>query len=360
MATKVEVLLVGDLGSTHVHRLATTLVDRGVSVEIATLRGEPIAGAHTHRLSGDRGPTPIRYLIAIPRLMRILRSRRPRVVNAHYVSSFGLMSAIAIGLSGTRRRTSLIQTAWGTDLLVTARQSRFRRLLAEFALRRAAAITGDSRDVLAVASRLAPRIPVHRFVFGPPASLLAVDDAPRQVLLSIRRLDTDTRVDLVVAAFLEAVRSHPEQMEGWKLIVAGEGAASRHVRAAAHGDPSVEFVGQLRTAALQELLATARVAVSVPVSDATSASLLEALAVGLIVVVNDLPANREWVDAGIAEIVSRDPSVEELADAIARAAGRPIARARVRARVRDVTWEAEVTGLQDLYAAVSSDGKPRS
>jgi glycosyltransferase involved in cell wall biosynthesis len=352
-----DVLLVGDASSTHLRRLATALVNRGIGVEVATMTGEPIAGSVVHHLSDRRRAGPLSYLLAIPRLVRILRTRRPRVVNAHYLSSFGLMSAIAIGLSGARARTALVQTVWGTDLLVTAQQSRFRRLLAEFALRRAAAITGDSRDVLAAAIRLAPRTPAHRFVFGPEASLLARDEPSRQVILSIRRLDPDTRVDVVVEAFLEAVRAHREQMAGWRLIVAGEGSAAGVVLARAKGDPSVEIVGQLQHSALRELLATARVAVSVPVSDATSASLLEALAAGLIVVVNDLPANREWVDAAIAEIVSRDPTVTELADAIARAAVRPLARAVARDRVRESTWEAQVANLEGLFSAVSKEAR---
>jgi glycosyltransferase involved in cell wall biosynthesis len=356
----VDILLVGDLRSAHIRRLATAMVDRGFGVEIATIEGEPIAGAVVHHLATSRRVRPLAYLLAIPRLMRIVRTRRPGVVNAHYLSSFGLMTAIAIGLSGMRHRTALIQTAWGTDLLVTAQQSRVRRVLAAFALRRAAAMTGDSRDVLAIANRLAPRTPAHRFVFGPDAALLASDEPPAQVVVSIRRLDPDTRVDLVVDAFREAARVHPAHLAGWKLIVAGEGSAAGAVQAAANNDPSVQIVGHLHSGALRELLATARVAVSVPVSDATSASLLEALAAGMNLVVNDLPANREWVDVATAEIVSRDPSVTELADAIARAADRPIARAVARARVRDISWESQVAGLEELYEAVASSLAPTS
>ena len=106
------------------------------------------------------------------------------------------------------------------------------------------------------------------------------------------------------------------------------------------------------------MLAVARVAVSVPVSDASSASLLEALAAGLVMVVNDLPANHEWVDATTAEIVSRDPSVAELARAIARAVVRPLSRSNARLAVRHVTWEAEVTRLQRLYASLVRTGRP--
>ncbi len=353
----VDVLLVGDLGSPHIRRLATTLFDRGVHLEVATFDGQPIAGIATHRLGDGRQPKPMRYLLAIPRLARIIRRSPPRIVHAHYLSSFGLISAVAIRVSGRRGRPALVQTAWGTDLLVTAQRSSFRRLLARFALRHAAAMTGDSRDVLEIARRLAPRTPTHRFVFGPPAALLNDDREPGQIVVSTRRLDRDTRVGLVVSAFLAAGRSDATDMDGWRLVVAGDGAAADVVRGIAHGEPTVELVGHLEGPALHDLLASARIAVSVPESDATSASLLEALAAGLLVVVNDLPANREWVDTTTAEIVPRDPTVAQLGDAIARAVLRPLSRATARVAVRDVTWEAQVTGLQSLYATISRDAE---
>jgi glycosyltransferase involved in cell wall biosynthesis len=355
----VDILLVGNLETTHVRRLAATLIDRGTTVEIATFDGQPMPGIGTHRLGSSKRGRLLSNVLAIPRLLRIVRRRRPRIVHAHYLSSFGLMSAIAILLCTPKRRPVLIQTAWGTDLLVTAQGSSIRRVMARFALRRADAMTGDSRDLLDIARQLAPSTPTHRFVFGPPAALLTVDRDPDKIVVSTRRLDPDTRVDLVVSAFLEARLSHGQLLDGWRLIVAGDGRASDVVRKAANGSPSVELVGHLEAVALHDLLRRARVAISVPVSDATSASLLEALAAGLMLVVNDLPANREWVDPTTAEIVARDPSVADLADAIARAVARPLLGPAVRDAVRDVTWEAQVTGLQGLYATLLRDESRR-
>ena len=101
---------------------------------------------------------------------------------------------------------------------------------------------------------------------------------------------------------------------------------------------------------LHGLLGKASVYVSAPASDATSAALLEAMAAGVVPVVNDLPANREWVDATFGEICDRSPSVAQLAGAIVAATRRERHPAAVRARVESVTWERQVDALVEAYA----------
>jgi glycosyltransferase involved in cell wall biosynthesis len=103
---------------------------------------------------------------------------------------------------------------------------------------------------------------------------------------------------------------------------------------------------------LYRRIAGARVQVSIPATDTTSAALLDGLAAGLVPVVSDLPGPREWVDDSIGEIVPRDPSVADVAGAIVRAVMRDIPRERLRDRVRDVTWEREIDRLVDAYRSL--------
>ena len=344
-----DVMLVGDLASPHVRRLATALRDHGLTIAVACFEGDPIPGIETHRLGSRPVHHDRRYAAAVFPLARLLRRRRPGVVHAHYLSSYGLLAALAIRLAHPiGRRPALVQTTWGSDLLVTARTSFIRRFLATIALRSADLMTGDSADLEAAARRLAPRARFHRFVFGPAVDRFEIARQPDRVVLSGRRLDPDMRVHLVIAAFKSATSRDPG-MDGWRLVVAGDGTQAAELRRSAADDSSIEFVGYLDAAALGAQLARGAVFVSVPVSDATSAFVLEAMAAGVVPVVNDLPANREWVDASIGEIVPADPTVEDLAAAIARAARRTIAPESVRSRVRAVAWDAEVGRLVGLY-----------
>jgi glycosyltransferase involved in cell wall biosynthesis len=267
------VLLVADAASVHTRRLAVALRDSGLSVVVAGFEGEALPGVRLIRLGTQPVARDARYLMAVPVLARWIRRLRPAVVHGHYVSSYGVLASLAWGLA--RWRAPLVQTAWGTDLLITSRRSRRRARLASIALRPAAVITGDSDDLLQEAARLAPRVRRTKFVFGPPRDLFEVDTIREPLVLSSRRLDPDMRVDLVVRAFRRARELSPD-LAPWRLAVAGTGESRAEVAAAADADPAVDLLGQLDATELSQLLARACVVVSVPSTDATSAALLEA------------------------------------------------------------------------------------
>jgi glycosyltransferase involved in cell wall biosynthesis len=220
--------------------------------------------------------------------------------------------------------------------------------MATFALRVADLVTGDSADLEEAARRLAPATPFLRFVFGPPHALFDLVRQPNRIVLSTRRVEREMRVELAVAAFRHAMGSDPA-MAHWRMVVAGDGRRAEVLRGSVAGDTSIELVGHLEASALLEQLARSAIFISVPESDATSVSLLEAMATGLVPVVNELPANLEWVDPSIGEIVSKDPSLEELGSAITRAANRRVDPDQIRAKVRGVTWEAEIDRLVSAY-----------
>jgi glycosyltransferase involved in cell wall biosynthesis len=166
-------------------------------------------------------------------------------------------------------------------------------------------------------------------------------------------MEPDMRVDLVVAAWRRAREIAPDTLAGWRLVVTHEGSRREAVLAAAGDDPSIDFVGVLPYEELQRTLLRARILISSPTSDATSAALMDGFAAGLVPVVNAIPGALEWVDAEVGEIVSRDPGVDELAEAIVRAAARPDGSAAARDRVRGIVWEDEVPRLVEAYRSIS-------
>jgi glycosyltransferase involved in cell wall biosynthesis len=349
-ARLLDVLLVGDGANIHVRRLAAGVAERGLNVELACFEGDPIPGVTMHRLGSLPPARDRRYLFAIPALARLIRRRNPQIVHACFVSSYGLMTTLAIGLARPAgSRPLVIQSALGSDLLVAPLRSRFKMASAVLTLRRADLVTHNSDSLRSVIHRMAPRARIHRFVWGPERDLLEGERHPEPVALSTRRMEPDMRVDLVVAAWRRARETAADSMAGWRLVVTHVGSQMDRVRDAAGHDPSIEFVGVLPYSDLQRRLLTARVMISSPTSDATSAALMDALAAGLIPVVNAIPGTLEWVDVEIGEIVSRDPSVDELAGAIVRAVQRPTDDKAIRRRVSRIVWEDEIPRLIQAY-----------
>jgi L-malate glycosyltransferase len=346
-------MLVGAATSVHIRRLAAGFVGRGLTVLLATFDGEKPPGVTVSRLGTLSADHDIRYPLAIPSLARLIRQSRPRVINAHYVTSFGVMTAAASLLAHPMgKRPPVIQTAWGDDLLSSAKESPVRRGYARLALGTATMATGDSLELEAAAREIAPGLRWHRFVFGPTASLLEAPARKERVVLSARQLLPNMRVDLIVRAFLTASQSPISPIAGWRLDVAGSGPEASAISRLAEGRENVRIIGWQDYDVLSSQLLSATIVVSVPVSDGTSATLLESLAAGAIPVVNDLPANREWVTQDIGEIVARDPSVEELAAALQRAASRQVEVARIRMAVAESTWEAELDRLTNMIDAI--------
>lgn len=345
-----RVLLVGDAASVHLRRLATSLAEAGCAVRIAGFEGAPLDGIPIHRLGSLPLGADRRYLLAVPHLARLLRRHRPDVVNAHYLTSYGVMTALALRLAFPGGpRPPLVQTVWGDDLLVTPGRSGVHRRLAAVALRFSAMVTGDSADLADAARLLAPAAPWTTVVFGPPRALLDAPMAKERLIVSARQLLAEMRVSLIVQAFLLTRRRYPSDLDGWRLAIAGSGPEDASLRAIAAEEPDViEIVGGLPHQELGRLLLRSSVQVSIPVSDATSATLLEGLAAGSLPVVNDLPANREWVDADVGVIVSRDPTVDELAAALRKAVASEPMTNELRNRVSHVTWESQVELMADL------------
>ncbi len=351
---RADALLVGDGRNIHVRRLAEALAGQGLRVELACFEGDPIPGVRIHNLGSMPPALDRRYLFAIPRLAKLLRQRRPKLVHASFISSYGLMTALATALLRVvGRRPPLIQSALGSDLLVAPGRSRLKRWFATFALRQADLVTHNSASLREVIERLAPGVRIHRFVWGPERHLIDGPRAPEKLALSTRRMEPDMRVDLVVAAWRRARAMSPDAMDGWRLVVTHEGSRKEAVLAAAGDDPTIDFVGVLPYDELQRTLLRARILISSPTSDATSAALMDAFAAGLVPVVNAIPGALEWVDAELGEIVPRDPSVDELAEAIVRAASRPDSSSAARERVRGIVWEDEVPRLVEAYRSLA-------
>jgi glycosyltransferase involved in cell wall biosynthesis len=244
-----------------------------------------------------------------------LRNAPPAdLVHMHWLAGPGWIGALA-------NRRPLVVSVWGSDILLHAGRSRVGALLTWLAARRADAVTYDAEILAEALVRSGfDRERLHRIVLGPSSQLfrpgargsLATElGAPpgAKVVLSPRGLAPIYQPDVAVAAFAAAA------VDDAVLLVrvgAGDAASREELTAAArrHGVATRVVTYQpVAAERLPELYASADVVLSVPRSDGTSVTLLEALFCDRPVVATDLPANREWLPRELLAPVGDAPAL---------------------------------------------------
>jgi glycosyltransferase involved in cell wall biosynthesis len=301
-------LIFGDASSVHTQRWAREMVARGHVVVVATRLPAPIEGvaAVVPLQPGREGTGWFRALPAVRQLARMLR---PRIVHGHYVTGYGLWAA-ACGWG------PVVQTAWGSDILVTPRESAVMRRIVGWSLRRADLMTADSQDALDAMGRhgAGATAPRHEILWGADTERFVPPQRPTVCesdghgpfgILSLRSWEPNYNIDVLIDALAAVRAARPGRAITLELLGGGPDAAALKARAAAAGlDQDVaRFTGRVGDAAMVTAMQAADVSVTVPTSDATSVSLLESLACGLPVIASDLPANRRWVDEHAGLIV---------------------------------------------------------
>jgi glycosyltransferase involved in cell wall biosynthesis len=203
----------------------------------------------------------------------------------------------------------VILTAWGSDVLLLPREGFLKRKMVGYVLQHADAFTSDSEYMAGEMRKMMrddrKEILVANFGINVPVT----GGEKENVIYSNRLHKKLYRIDKVIEGFHRFVKGGA--VGDWKLVIAGSGEETGNLRGLVSGldlDGQVLFAGWLGRDENAKYYARARVFVSIPESDATAISLLEAMASGCIPIVSDLPANREWVTDKMNGIVVRDLS----------------------------------------------------
>lgn len=331
-----RICIAGRANYSLLQRRAAVYAEAGHDVHVISLEDGEVPGATVH-IPRARFGGGLRYLAALPEVAALLRRLRPDVLDLHGVSTYGLY-----GLLPTS--AAVVATIYGPDLYTAAAESGWVRAGVRRVLRRADLVFGSTpaiadyaRDVTGV--DVTDKLVVRSW---------GVDVARIQADGDARR--ARARADLGVAADAPVVIHARHLIDLWRPEVIVEAAAALHD---AHPDAQVWFVHPEPNARGQEILAalTARVHelgldgvvrilgprpydeflsllhaadvfVCVGSADLLASTLLEALAVGLVPVLSDLPAYREVVQDGENGILLDPVTPDTLGDALVDVAGR--------------------------------------
>ena len=294
----VRILFFADASSVHTRRWVAAAVERGAEAVVITRQPAEVPGAR-QVIAIQPGGDKASWFTALPKVRKVVRELaarfKPTLVHGHYVTSYGLWAA-ACGLDCPK-----VLTAWGSDILVTPRESRLMRAVVGWSLRRAQLITADSMDMVdEIVHRYHPSAPVHQILWGADTDKFTPGQPASDFeVVSLRSWEPNYNIDVILEAFSRFLMMRPQSQA--RLHLLGGGSMEHSLQERVTGLrllQQVRFHGRVGDAAMVSAIQRSRVSISVPTSDATSVSVLESMACGLPIIATDLPANRQWVDAG--------------------------------------------------------------
>jgi glycosyltransferase involved in cell wall biosynthesis len=299
------IAFLADPNSVHTRRWTGYFASRGHNVTLIVGRdlvvdpGLAESIAIERYVSYSREPTRlVGALVAARSFRRVLKALNPDVLHAHYLTGNGWLAWI----SGFR---PYVISVWGSDILITARETRRAQLHTRVALRGADLVTGNSEYLVkaAVAGGARPErtryihfgVDTERFRPGPdPVELRArLGLEGRRVIFSPRMIEPFYHHEAVIAALARLPQDVVVLMTRYLANTAELAALERQAAELGVAERMI-VVDTVAYEEMPDLYRLADVVVSLAASDGGPITLIEALATGCPVVATDLPAVREW------------------------------------------------------------------
>ncbi len=263
----------------------------------------------------------------------------------------------------------LVVSILGADLYDDARWNYNEHSIATHLFRAAAAVTADTPHAAEVLAGW--DCPVERFheihwgvdlsLFGGapgPAPELAA--LPDPLFLSNRSAVPNSCLDTVLRAFARVRRRRRCSLVLGGRFATAETDAELRSLVRKNRIPDVLIVRDIDHAKLPSWYARASAFVSVPYSDGTSVSVLEAMAMKRPLILSDIPANRALVDRGAEAFLVPVMDVAALAESMERIAGDASRRRRMGERNRRAVgrYEAgrQMDRMAELYRKIARTG----
>jgi glycosyltransferase involved in cell wall biosynthesis len=231
---------------------------------------------------------PLSAITNILKIRKFLKSYQPEVVQIAQANSVGLvMGKAANGIS------PIVLNTWGSDVLIAPKQGKIKKWIATKALEYANEVTADADFMADAINDLCPSAKVTIANFG--IEMESFTPIPKEKIIYSNRLHSKLyRIDLIIEGFAEFSKTNPD----WKLVIGANGNLTEELKRKAADlmdEKLFEFIGFVNKETNYSYYQKSQIWVSVPESDGTAMSLLEAMYFGCIPVVSDLPANAQWI-----------------------------------------------------------------
>jgi len=359
------------------NKFLTELVARGYDVHAVSLRKKEIQKefifegikyyeyCKTQRPYGKRakGFNPFWYVTTSKFLKSIIFKINPDILHGGYVSICGFICAL------TRFHPFLLMP-WGSDILVEPKVSILKRQLVSYAIKQADMITCDAESVKKqIIERFnynSDKITLFPWgidlkLFTPSIKSLVLESLgwkDNLIVICTRMHKKIYGIEYIIDAIPDVLSKYPRA----RFLFIGNGPLTslyqKRIKSLGVGG-YVKFLGFISNKLLPQYLNAADVYVSPSLSDATSISLLEAMACGLPVVVTDVESNFEWIKDGYNGLLYPRKNYKVLAKKISLFLGNRELRKKMGQRNYKIakekaSWEKNFSKLECIYQKLIS------
>ena len=234
---------------------------------------------------------------------KIIKQINPDFVNPHYITSHGFLIALIKKFSSFRFK--LIQSAWGSDILISPFKNKAYYYVTKFSLNSADLITSDSQYMTGIIRNIS-NTKTTTFTFGiDKLPDIKLSNKIENLYYSNRILSENYNIKEIINFFSKILKEDP----GAKLIISNDGSHRKELEKQVKNlgiENNVNFKDFISLSEQISYYEKSQFYISIPASDSTSVSLIEAMAFGCIPVVSDIPANREWIVDGVNGIFYTD------------------------------------------------------
>jgi len=261
---------------------------------------------------------------AISLVRNLTRKICPDVVHAHFVTGQGHLAF----LNGFH---PLVITAWGSDINLYSNQKFYERMLTRLTLKKADLITTPSRDLKNRMINLGTSgDKIHIIQFGVDTKIFHpnydISDFRQELgikgkdkaILSPRWTRPHYNIDNVIRAF-DLLRNDCKYLKLILINCLSQENYGSYLKDLVRGlqlENETIFIDQVEHKSMARLYNLADVIVSIPNTDGTPVSVLEAMACGCNIVACDVPSLREWIKDGQNGYLVNVNDIEEISHKI--------------------------------------------
>jgi L-malate glycosyltransferase len=302
-----KVLIAGE-ASVHLANYCRAIKPHVAEIVFISETPYNIPEAERSYLVSFREANPLRWLLSLRKLKNIIDREKPDIIHVHQINRLAYFISVAAKALGVPQ----VATAWGSDVLIVPQRNFIYKMISAYVLRNSLKITADAGAMIG-AMRQMDNTP-SKYILLQYGIDSVQPGAKEQVIFSNRLHERLYNIDKVIEDFAEFSEKHPE----WKLCIAGSGSETENLKKLAVRlgmSDRIRFLGWLDKQSNHANYSKASVFVSIPDSDGTSVSLLEAMSADCIPVVSDLPVSREWIEHGVNGII-RSPGKNPFEEAL--------------------------------------------